>query len=160
MKKFLSIFLLFVILFSCVSCVGNFDNKPSEPTTNSTTTEATTTTESTTTSDQTSSTTDDTYSPKHYEIELNMENFETYFTCTVENALVGGKIYTNGKHTISGVLSYAYYENVVVTFVEKDIKNKQYRVPLNAAGDAVFLSYLYDGTYSIERVSGKVIFNI
>ena len=105
---------------------------------------------------------------KHYEIDLNVDNFETYLTHSSENHW----------QTISGVLTFAYYENVVVTFhVEYKLSNRtyqgEYTVKLNAAGYAEFhesnsdllaamscpsFSSSTSRSFSIISVTGKVIF--
>jgi len=116
---------------------------------------------------------------KHYEIDLNLDNYQTYLTYTSETTVISGAYHNNYTHNIDGVLSFAYYENVVISFdVTYTNSSKTYHgvydVLLNAAGDAVFyadtptllekLNCRYDRmmnkTFTIKSISGKVIFNI
>ena len=141
MKSFLSILLLTAMLLSCVACTSD------EPQTDS---NAELPTEVLTENN----------GPKHYEIELNMDNFNTYLTYAV-NRKSGSDGRTHYIHTISGVLPYAYYENVVVT-VKINGKEGSYRIILNAAGNGELDigDNPNNKTGQIVSVSGKVIFSM
>lgn len=121
---------------------------------------------------------------KHYEVSLNKSNFEEYldYKLTV-NATSKPR---SDFYDIKGVLPYAYYKNVAITFhVEysksdgmngENVYKGNYTVKLNAAGcksfytnDEAILKAInlttYDNmitkrTLTITDVSGTIIFNI
>ena len=167
MKSVLSILLIIAMLFSCASCV---DGSNDDTSTTASTTEKT---------NETTTAPVDDNAPKHYEIDLNMDNFETYLNYSSEHKVFGNNVTVSDyRHTIAGVLTFAYYENVVVRFsVTYQFANKTYQgeylVKLNAAGCAEFCadddallaaiscSSFAAGaskSFSIISVTGKVIF--
>ena len=159
MKKFLSIILLSLVLFFCVSC--NNTNEPVESETNSVNTNSTDNTvgenELNTTNKDESIDNGSTQS----EIELNMDNFTSYLTYTSVEETYGMRV--REVYTVSGALRYAYYKNVVVTFcVESNSADPTFEVSLNAAGDGTFTSdeirgYTRGCEVSVISVSGEVI---
>lgn len=58
--------------------------------------------------------------PTHYEIDLTLSNFDKFINFTSNYTP-----YTNFEdhHELKGVLTYAYYENVTVTFYVEYIEN-------------------------------------
>ena len=83
---------------------------------------------------------------KHHEVDLNINNYETYLKYVAETSVISGAYHPKYSHTISGVLTYAYYEDVTVTF-EISYESSGYQsttytwiftVKLNAAGNAEF----------------------
>ena len=174
MKKIVSIILLSAILITGASCSSNTIEEHN--TTNSQDSAFETTPSIDTPNNNENA-------PKHYEFDLNINNFNTFLTFSSEQGYYLNAYVNNHINIVSGVLSYAYYENVVVTF---DVVYKktdslshettytgEYSVILNAAGDATFyandralLDTLKCGgydtqikkTFTIKRVSGKVIF--
>ena len=95
MKKFLSIILFIAMLLTAVSCTkadGSANNELGAN--NSADTIESTPAENLPAVNN---------APKHYEIELNMDNYRTYLSRTSS----GGW---------SGVLRFAYYENVVAVY--------------------------------------------
>ena len=176
MKKVISVLIMLVILLSCVSC-ASVDNEQDTKTTtppetqmpNNTTSSDTQISNSTTPSEtqisnntlnndsnnasNSATTNKDTdnnehYYPKHYEIELNMENYETYL-------FLEETVYR--EYRFSGVLTYAYYENVVI--VMENTSGREYTIKLNAGGCCPLTS-LGNHAGTVKSVSGKVIFNI
>ena len=168
------------ILFSCVSCGAGGTNTPEGQTTGSEAT-STSTTGAPATSEPTTSAPVDNNGPKHYEIELNLDNFATYLNYSSEDFIAPNRvIHSNYTHTISGALTFAYYENVVVTFqIVYDNNGRRntgvYNVKLNAAGhaefhaddpavlSAVFYQYYNEKitkSFTITNVTGKVIFSM
>lgn len=172
MKRLLSIILLATIFLTSVSCTNNDRQSPNELNSNNSTDTI-----------ETNATVNS--APKHYEIVLDETNYHSYLTYSTTNKTVGAgtahaKTYLNYFHAISGVLRFAYYENVVVVFDviyqrEDATYTGEYSVVLNAAGDAEFCSQdndiletigcptekftLYTKvTFTIKGVSGKVIF--
>lgn len=121
---------------------------------------------------------------KHYEIQLNKSNFEEYLDYKVTTNATS--IPRSDFYEIKGVLSYAYYKDVSITFhVEysrsngmngENVYQGNYTVKLNAAGcksfytndDAILKAInltMYDNmitkrTLTITAVSGTVIFDI
>ena len=193
MKKTLCLILLFSLLFSFTSCYSK-NNKvigdQSIKDENSSYQEENNTYDSVNTekdtNDNTLNTEKDTNnsdSLKHHEVDLNINNYETYLKYVAETSVISGAYHPKYSHTISGVLTYAYYEDVTVTF---DISYKSsgyqsttytgiFTVKLNAAGNAEFsaddeeiLNAIgcprYDRTmtkiFSIKQISGKVMFAI
>ena len=176
MKIFLSIFLLTAVLFSIVAC----NNSAEDVTSKSTELETNINNTTHTSSDKSS----------YREIELDLNNYKTYLTYTATSGLDNdGRRYSNFIHTVKGALSFAYYENVVLTFditYSASINNEQktyhgkYNLVLNAAGDGEFHAndnelldsinvpdyiaqrfYTVDDyTISLESISGKVCFSI
>ena len=161
MKRVVTIILLSLLLFSCVSC--NNTSKPEVSVTDDLHAEST------------NETTEETKGDTSVQsvVELNLLNYKSYLTYIPETGKNNtGYIIQNYRHTVSGALRYAYYENVIMTFnveyVENGNKNTiKYEVLLNAAGDAVFtngtINKKFDGYYSgtltvtLESVSGRVI---
>ena len=207
MKKVLCIILLLSMLLSFSSCASK-NNQQNNSTTEKETTSQSSTTEQNTNQDTsiTENNTDDNISDsdeddiednevnsnensdnssalKHYEVDLDLNNYETYLKYTANSSVISGATHTNFSHTISGVLTYAFYENVTITF---DITYQTsgsypktytgvYTVKLNAAGNAEFSAddsklleaiecprydRLMTKTFSIKEVSGKVMFAI
>lgn len=123
-------------------------------------------------------------SVKHYEIQLTKNNFEEYLDYKVTTNATS--IPRSDFYEIKGVLSYAYYKDVSITFhVEysrsngmngENVYQGNYIVKLNAAGcksfytnDEAILKAInltrYDNmitkrTLTITAVSGTVIFDI
>ena len=107
-------------------------------------------------------TTDNTPAPtkqvmEKHEISLNLTNFLTYFDITSTTS------YNQTTYVFSGCLSYAYYDNVVITIKyhlsNEDIESnsKIEEVVLNAAGNGHFDG---GGKYlgKINAVKGKVTY--
>ena len=122
---------------------------------------------------------------KHYEIDLNMENFSFYFETVIVPSI---SFMDSTSISIYGVLNYALYENVNVTLnlhVEKDgdsisgaiNEDIKYSLNLNASGcgEAVVtrdglinnsfqvdvpLFYSCTKVWSVYNVTGRVIYNI
>lgn len=159
MKSFVSILLLLSMLLLCVSCTVD------------------------TPANEFDSSEEHDNGSKHYEIDLTLENFSTFLTYSTESNPGYRTSSPDYYHFISGVLSFAYYENVSVTFEVVYTYDKytyggktytcEYTVPLNAAGNATFAAYDQDlldalqvegsnsaskRTYTIKDVSGKVNF--
>lgn len=153
MKTFLSILLLVSVLFASVSCYhSSTDNPGSESNTKDDLNAAAETTDEPTGSITTAPILDN--GPKHYEIDLTLENFGMYLSYSAANASRGNYVFYN--HNISGVLSYAYYVNVIVTIA---VNGKEYKIPLNAAGNGLCsTSDRMEG--EIVGVVGTVIFNV
>ena len=117
---------------------------------------------------------------KHYEIDLSMQNFDDFLEYEYTYSYLGvSPQYPNSKghsYLVTGVLSFAYYQNVIVTFRMTKNDTNQYRdfnVKLNAAGNGGFyqadqiyketttqLGGGYGFTVSIQNVSGTVIFDM
>lgn len=117
---------------------------------------------------------------KHYEIDLSMQNFYDFLEYEYTYSYLGvSPEYPNSKghsYLVTGVLSFAYYQNVIVTFRMMKNDTNQYRefdVKLNAAGNGGFyqadqiykeittqLGGGYGFTVSIQNVSGTVIFDM
>ena len=211
MKKVLCIILLLSMLLSFSSCASKNDQQNNSTTEKETTSQASqsSTTEQNTNQDTsiTENNTDDNISDsdeddiednevdsnensdnssalKHYEIDLDINNYETYLKYKSESFYNSSSgTHLDFTHTISGVLTYAFYENVTITF---DITYQTsgsypktytgvYTVKLNAAGNAEFSAddsklleaiecprydRLMTKTFSIKEVSGKVMFAI
>lgn len=175
MKKFLSIILLTAILLTGVSCT-----KADDPTNNELDSTSETTAENPDMMIEPALKETTEYNgPKHYEFYLNSFNCKSYLTFSSQS-YAGNHDYLQ---IVSGVLTFAYYENVVVTFDVtyestgyggKTYKG-EYSVLLNAAGDAEFyvdnpdllsaincsnFSTTMKRTFSIKQVSGKVMFSV
>lgn len=93
-------------------------------------------------------------------IELNINNFTDFFTYTK------GQKYDAGAYriayTIEGVLDFAYYEDVVITFevIYQNSENEEkttYMTHTNAAGDVSFLET--DATKSLGIAAYHKIIN-
>ena len=183
MKLLLSIILIFTILFSSTSCILTkvpINNTDTTSDSTSPCTADSTQEESEDLPPKVSSTTHS--GLKHYEIKLNSENFTNYLAYSSETVhIIGSGYHSDYTHKIEGVLSFAYYEDVVVSFevtyedpYSDKIHKGIYSVPLNASGCAEFsadnptllnaIKGTYDRsmnkTFTIIYVSGKVIFNI
>lgn len=166
MKKVISVLIMLVILLSCVSC-ASVDNEQDTKTTTSSETQISNNTlnnESNNASEPATTNKDtvnnERYYPKHYEIELNMENYETYLLLVLEKTTSGTSgtyIRTNYRYRFYGALTYAYYENVVVV-LENEAGVEQ-TVKLNAGGGCNLVS-VDNKICIVKSVSGKVIFNI
>lgn len=121
---------------------------------------------------------------QHYEIELNMNNFEKYILYSITEAS-STTIGTKGDfYDFQGVLSYAYYKDVIITLDAQyklpsweggETHNINFDIELNAAGNFGFyadnqvaLDKLNWTSYprgttseiAVTAVSGTVIFNI
>lgn len=195
MKSILAILILCSVLLSCVSCSttdndkqGNCDTSESTPANNENTSPNNETTsntsESTPPNNESTSNSSNNTGLKHYEIDLTADNYQTFLNFSKEALTINNRFY-NYNYILSGVLSYAYYENVVVTF---DITYKydegdfggeytyqgEYSIVLNAAGNAQFKGsdqailnaincptkhYGSDQTITIKKVTGKIIFS-
>ena len=152
MKRFIAFLLLTVMLFSLVACdmVGDMINSWS--------------------ADMEPINTEPESTTNQHSVELTMENYATYldFSYNAEDA----------TYNFAGVLSYAYYENVVITIEVPIWSYRTYEVEqtelyyhkLNAAGDGkihlddICKSLKIYGTYFTKEVyfkgiSGKVILN-
>ena len=170
MKSFLSILLLAAMLLSCAACTsdnpqaeaGTSDNPQADnaPSNTELPTEAPT----------------ENNGPKHYEIELTKSNYQSYLDLKWNK--------TNSTHagSLSGVLSFAYYDNVVVTFDVtcqgyswEAVHQGEYSILLNAAGNAdiyyndpALLRALKVSSsiqnmspkFTLKSISGKVIFSL
>ncbi len=90
----------------------------------------------------------------HYEIDLNLENYWKYINWSQDF----------DECTFSGVLSFAYYENVIVT-VERTISSPEYTtntysekydIELNAAGNLLHIKEekTFDEYRQLLNVSG------
>ena len=118
---------------------------------------------------------------KHYEIQLSTSNFEDFLEYTVtEDPYIGQLTPVKDLYEVKGVLSYAYYKDVYVTFFVKYTVNGKtykgdYKVKLNAAGNYSFYSndeavlkaikcdsyaQRMEKSVTIKSVSGMVIFDI
>lgn len=118
---------------------------------------------------------------KHYEIQLNISNFEEFLEYTVtEDPYIGQLTAVKDLYEIKGVLSYAYYKDVYVTFFVKYSFNSKtytgnYTVKLNAAGNYSFYSndekvlqaiecdnyaQRMEKSVTVTSVSGTVIFDV
>lgn len=114
---------------------------------------------------------------KHYEIALNMQNFDYFleyeYTFAYNTANPNNK---GSSYLIEGVLSFAYYQNVFVTFRITKVDTTTYKdfdIKLNAAGNGGF--YTSDKIYtdtvaqlggdsnlsvSIQNIRGTIIFDV
>ena len=174
MKKLLSIILLIAMLLTAVSCTKADGLANNELNSNN----STGTIENNVLVNN---------APKHYEIVLDETNYHSYLSYSTEKYTRNAgtqyaKTYSNYDHVVSGVLRFAYYENVVVVFdvvyQNEDATYKgEYSIALNAAGDAEFCSKDNDilatieyptekftsytkVTFTIKVVSGKVMFTV
>lgn len=176
MKKFLSVLLLIAIALLSVACDNTNEPQQSSNKTNSEQGEniGTKPVEEEQKQDATG---EDTTRETQREFELNKDNYQKYLRYTSETAVIAGAYYENFIHTISGVLSYAFYEDVVVTFyVTAGSERITYysgtiKVELDASGYATFyaddpkiasaLQADYDRqkiyTFTIKDIEGKVI---
>lgn len=111
---------------------------------------------------------------KHYEIQLNKDNFEEFLEYKVTTKSLAPRY---DLYEINGVLSYAYYKDVLITFYvvyrSPYTCNGHFTIKLNAAGNYSFYSddealikvinQSPDARYlnlTITEVSGTVIFDI
>ena len=177
MKKILAFLLLTVMLFSVVACDKTEDVAPQPVSTEPVSTEPISTepvgTEPVdTTPDSTQSNT----TSSAQVIDLTMDNFKTFVDCTFD---------ANKKSCkISGVLTFAYYDNVIVimeaSYTDLDTaynetRTSQFSVALNAAGcaeisvsdPAIFAAIGCDQyedftlkLVGVKNVSGTVTFRI
>lgn len=112
---------------------------------------------------------------KRYEFDLTLDNYWRYFDET--GTMSGGyRSYTTLSYSISGILSYAYYENVTMKFSVKldDTVNhsfdKTIELKANGNGSITYTYetkvtddqdfYWYSRELIIDNISGKVIFSI
>lgn len=112
---------------------------------------------------------------KRYEFDLTLDNYWRYFDET--GTMSGGyRSYTTLSYSISGILSYAYYENVTMNFFVKldDTVNhsfdKTIELKANGNGSIAYTYetkvtddqnfYWYSRELIIDNISGKVIFSI
>ena len=127
---------------------------------------------------------DSTDHPQHYEIELNKDNYEKYIKYTITETTPNALNKNGNFYEFKGVLSYAYYKDVVVTLNAQyetpsweggEIFNFSFSIELDAAGNFSFYTnnqvaldklnwtYYHPGTTSeiaVTAVSGVVIFDI
>ena len=133
-------------------------------------------------SDTSNGDSDSTNQAHHYEIDLTLSNFDEFISFTSNYTP-----YTNFEdyHELKGTLTYAYYENVTVTFDVEYIENGynyedtvysgNFEIKLDASGsngfyanDAKLLRAINYTSYqkhksksrkvTLARVSGRVIF--
>lgn len=121
---------------------------------------------------------------KHYEIDLNMQNFSEFIKYIITETVANSQNNTGNHYEFQGVLRFAYYKNVVLTLSATyeepsweggEIRTFQFSVVLDAAGDFKFdtnnpialeklgWSIYKPGTRSqidVIAVSGKVIFDV
>ena len=102
-------------------------------------------------SNSTSSNSSEASKQQKYEISLNMDNYKTYVDIKSEYNGNSTRVY------FDGTLSYAYYDNVVITYERNYSGVTTSTVELSAGGYAHWYTTGY-GTYSITGVSGKVIY--
>lgn len=102
-------------------------------------------------------------------IELSINNFTDFFTYTKGSKYNGASYYN--AYTIQGVLDFAYYKDVVITFEvtyqasENEVKTT-YTTYANAAGDVFFwekdateslgIASYYNVNFEVKSVSGAV----
>ena len=122
--------------------------------------------------------------PQHYEIELNKDNYEKYIKDSITETTPNSLNKNGNFYEFKGVLTYAYYQEVIVTLDAQYIApsweggetyNFNFSIELDAAGNFSFYtnnqialdklnwSYYRPGTRSeieVIAVSGKVIFDI
>ena len=182
MKSILSALLLIALILSCVSCNKN-DNVESDTQCNHDTAKITDAltekpTEASTEkyTEQSNNNSNEENSPKHYEFELTLSNFDKYISYKTESGETkDGITIPNSVHILTGVLPYAYYEDVVVVFVggcTKCSERKAISVSLNAGGCGEFVDFEQkrsckqvqhrqsDIVFTIASISGKVIFSM
>ena len=88
--------------------------------------------------DETSNSDESNSNLKHYEIQLNINNFGDFLEYKVtEDPYIGQLTPVKDFYEVKGVLSYAYYKDVYVTFFVKYTFNSNtytgdYKVKLNA----------------------------
>ena len=127
---------------------------------------------------------------KRYEFDLTMDNYWKFFDNIQEEYMVGANSYDPIIYTNKGILSYAYYEDVIITFElsytmhnpyaeneEDKLKHKvigNVYLPLKADGYGIFTygyNYPVEGETStslywadrylkVVGISGKVIFSM
>ena len=123
---------------------------------------------------------------QHYEIELTKNNFEEFFEFYDTTVIVNPSTYLEANfYEIKGVLTYAYYKNVSISFYAEysnsdglggtTIYSGSFTIKLNAAGnysfysnDEMVLKAIKCDRYTrqtkrsvtITAVSGVVIFDI
>lgn len=120
----------------------------------------------------------------HYEIELNMDNYEKYIKYSITETTANALNQKGNFYDFKGVLSYAYYDSVIITLKAQytepsweggESYNFDFSIELDAAGNFSFYTnnqvaldklnwtYYRPGTTSeivVTAVSGKVIFDI
>ena len=90
-----------------------------------------------------------------HEVTLNMTNYLTYFDVSYTSS------YNQNTYDFKGCLSYAFYEDAVVTFLyytdTSQQTSKTEEVKLNAGGNGHFVG---GGKYlgSVNAIRGKVIY--
>ena len=150
MKKLLIALLTFAMLFSLVACEGTDTPEITKSTPSA----------ANNTADSNQATTDSTtpviQQPINNQrvIELNMDNYQSFLTCSTGNI-----------SSVSGVLLYAYYENVVVTYnviyqpksyyPGADSYQGDFSIVLNAAGNATFSIESSDVLAVLKPVNGN-----
>ena len=121
---------------------------------------------------------------QHYEIELTKNNFDEFLLYTVTTPQYQTTTSKGSFYEIKGVLSYAYYKNVTLSFyveyktsdgISETVYKGNFTIKLNAAGnysfytaDEIVLNALNLSGYNrlakdsltITAVSGVVIFDI
>lgn len=89
---------------------------------------------------------------ERHEVELNINNYQTY---------INRRSLSDGSYAsiyFEGALSYAYYDNVVITYTRTNGSNKTTdTLKLSAGGYSSWYTTGY-GTYTVTDVSGKVIY--
>jgi hypothetical protein len=131
MKKVLKLFVvcnLFLFLFCLTSCVSTGDLMGNNPTSNSTV-----------------------ETMKKHTVRLTMDNYQTY----IEIRGISGESATT--FNFEGALSYAYYDNVVISY---KVNGEPRETKLNAGGYGRYYSSLRmaSSTAEIIGVSGSVIY--
>ena len=95
---------------------------------------------------------EDVETKQKYVIELNMDNYKKYIDLRTEPA--GDYC----RYCFYGSLSYAYYDNVVITYYAGSETNT-YTLVLSSGGYALFYSTgRYTTTYTVSNITGKVIY--
>ena len=119
---------------------------------------------------------------RHYEIDLNMDNYWKYFENTVNEYSAGANSHDTIEYENLGVLSFAYYENVIFTFeLSCEIKNSgelihydlgtiqietkadgycKYRFPTKYEIDGTERDmYFYTKKLEVVSITGKIVFS-
>ena len=126
---------------------------------------------------------------KRYEFDLTMDNYWKFFDNTQVEYMASAETYNEIKYINKGILSYAYYEDVVFTLELSYTKHNKYAeneedrnihttignvyLPMKADGSGIFVyayNYLGDTTeqslywstryLKVVGISGKVIFSM
>lgn len=141
MKKFISsIFATLVLFICCFSIVGCNTNDGQIHT------------------DETSSN-NATIMEKHV-VSLTIENYEKFIT--IETVPAIGDVSTSYYHYFSGALSYAFYDNVIITYnYNSNSTSTEKILALNVGGCGTIItssSRYGSSSYEIINVSGTIIY--